>query len=229
MKKRMLRIWNEWRKTVLFFGLVIVPVKSVLADLNWVPTGSMNPTILEGDLVFVNKAAYDLRIPLTLKRAAEWANPERGDVVVFFSPDTDTRMVKRVIGIPGDTLELRNNALVINGVPLEYRRLSQSQSEGLAEEWQARARFAEEQLGERKHAVMGLDGIQNPKRSFSPIVVPEGAYFMMGDNRDNSLDSRFYGFVDREQIVGEAKRVLVSFDLNNWLLPRLSRFGQSLN
>lgn len=221
-------MWSEWRKTVLVFGLVIVPVKSVLADLNWVPTGSMNPTILEGDLVFVNKAAYDLRIPLTLKRAAEWGDPERGDVVVFFSPDTETRMVKRVIGLPGDTLELQNNALIINGVPLQYGELAASQRQGLAEQWQVRARFAEEELGERKHAVMALEGIQNPKRSFAPIVLPEDSYFMMGDNRDNSLDSRFYGFVDREEIVGEAKRVLVSFDINNWLKPRFSRFGQEL-
>lgn len=228
MKKRLLKVWREWRKTVLFFGLVIVPVKSVLADLNWVPTGSMNPTILEGDLVFVNKAAYDLRVPLTLKRAAEWGDPERGDVVIFFSPDTETRMVKRVIGLPGDTLELRNNVLIINGVPLQYGNLSSSQSQGLAAEWRDRARFAEETLGDRKHAVMALQGIQNPKGSFTPVVIPEGSYFMMGDNRDNSLDSRFYGFVDREQIVGEAKRVLVSFDINNWLKPRLSRFGQAL-
>lgn len=228
MKKRLLKIWKDWRKTVLFFGLVIVPVKSVLADLNWVPTGSMNPTILDGDLVFVNKAAYDLRVPLTLKRVTEWNDPERGDVVIFFSPDDETRMVKRVVGLPGDTLELRNNALVINGEPLKYGELALAQSKGIAEEWQAAARFAEEELGERKHAVMALAGVQNPKRSFSPLVIPEGRYFVMGDNRDNSMDSRFFGFVDRERIVGEAKWVLLSFDIHDWLKPRFSRFGQEL-
>ena len=228
MKTRLLKLWREWRNTALFFGLVIVPVKSVLADLNWVPTGSMNPTILEGDLVYVDKAAYDLRVPLTLKRVAEWANPERGDVVVFFSPDDETRMVKRVIGLPGDTLELINNVLVINGQSVDYSPLSSKQSEGLAPQWQERARFAEEGLDGRRHAVMALTGVENPKRSFAPIKIPEGSYFMMGDNRDNSRDSRFYGIVKREQIVGEAKRVLLSFDLNNWLKPRLSRFGEAL-
>ena len=94
MKARLLKIWREWRNTALVFGLVVVPVKSVLADLNWVPTGSMNPTILEGDLVYINKAAYDLRVPLTLSRVAEWSDPDRGDVVVFFSPGDETRMVK---------------------------------------------------------------------------------------------------------------------------------------
>ncbi len=75
---------------------------------------------------------------------------------------------------------------------------------------------------------MALAGVENPKRSFAPIKIPEGSYFMMGDNRDNSKDSRFYGIVEREQIVREAKRVLLSFDLNNWLKPRLSRFGAAL-
>ena len=228
MKARLLKFWKEWRNTALVFGFVIVPVKSVLADLNWVPTGSMNPTILEGDLVYVNKAAYDLRVPLTLNRVAEWGDPERGDVVIFFSPEDETRMVKRVIGLPGDTLELRNNLLVINGTPIEYGPLSKSQQQGLAPQWQERAQFAEEDLDGRKHAVMALSGVQNEMRSFAPITIPEGNYFMMGDNRDNSQDSRFFGFVEREQIVGEAKRVLLSFDLNDWLKPRLSRIGLEL-
>ncbi len=148
--------------------------------------------------------------------------------MVFFSPGEEIRMVKRVIGLPGDTLEMRNNVLMINGQPVEYGPLSSEQSEGLAPQWQERARFAEENLDGRRHAVMALAGVHNPKRHFAPITIPEGSYFMMGDNRDNSEDSRFYGFVDREQIVGEAKRVLLSFDLNNWLKPRLSRFGQAL-
>ena len=82
-----------------------------MADLNWVPTGSMNPTILEGDCLLVNKAAYDLRVPLTFQRVARWAEPERGDIVICFSPTDGTRLVKRVIGLPGDTLELRDNDL----------------------------------------------------------------------------------------------------------------------
>lgn len=228
MRNRLQKIWKEWRGTVLFFGLVIVPIKSVLADVNWVPTGSMNPTILEGDLVYVNKASYDLRVPLTLKRVAQWDHPDHGDVIVFFSPDTQTRMVKRVIGCPGDTLELRQNIVSLNGEPLEYGHLSDEQSEGLVGDLRRHSLFAEENLDGRKHAVMSTPAIQNPKRSFGPIVVPEGRYFVMGDNRDNSMDSRFYGFINRESIVGEAKRVIVSFDINNWIKPRLGRFGQSL-
>lgn len=228
MKNKIQKLWSEWRRTILIFAFVIVPIKSVLADMNWVPTGSMNPTILEGDLVFVNKAAYDLRVPLTLTRAAEWSHPERGDIVVFFSPTDGTRMVKRVIGLPGDVLEMRNNLLSVNGEPLEYSPLPDARPQDLAPEWQDLAHLAQENLTGREHAVMALQGVSSPKRNFRATRVPEGQYFVMGDNRDNSLDSRFYGCVDREQIVGEANRILLSFDLNRWLKPRLDRIGQAL-
>ncbi len=113
-KKLVHRLWKEWRITFLFIVLVVIPVKSSLADWNWVPTGSMNPTILEGDLIYVNKMAYDLRVPLTLHRLAEWSDPERGDIVICFSPDDGTRLVKRVIGRPGETVEMRDNTLFLN-------------------------------------------------------------------------------------------------------------------
>ncbi|MFH1719525.1 MAG: signal peptidase I, partial [Planctomycetota bacterium] len=95
VKKFICGMWKECRFVVLFTILVVVPVKSSLADWNWVPTGSMKPTILEGDLIYVNKVAYDLRFPLTMHRIARWSDPQRGDVVVCFSPDDGTRLVKR--------------------------------------------------------------------------------------------------------------------------------------
>jgi signal peptidase I len=95
------RIWKEWWKTAAIIVFVIIPLKSSIADWNWVPSGSMNPTILEGDLIYVDKLAYDLRFPLTFNRLAEWSKPQRGDIVVCFSPDDGTRLVKRVIGLPG--------------------------------------------------------------------------------------------------------------------------------
>ena len=104
------RYW--WRKEIrwwLIIGLVIFSLRSSLADWNDVPTGSMKPTILEGDRVFVNKLAYDLKVPFTTRHLAEWSNPHRGDIVVFFSPHDGTRLVKRVVGLPGDTIELRND------------------------------------------------------------------------------------------------------------------------
>jgi len=113
------RIWNDWRITIFFIVFVLIPAKSSLADWNWVPTGSMKPTILEGDLLFVNKLAYSLRFPLTFFHLAKWSDPKTGDIVICFSPDDKTRLVKRVIAAPGDTIEMRHNRLFLNGRALD--------------------------------------------------------------------------------------------------------------
>jgi signal peptidase I len=114
------RWWRQEIRPLLILALVMFSIRSSLADWNDVPTGSMKPTILEGDRVFVNKLAYDLKVPFTTWHVTEWSNPQRGDIVVFFSPKDGTRLVKRVIGLPGDTVELQNERLVINGLPVEY-------------------------------------------------------------------------------------------------------------
>src|ERR1044071_8231489 len=114
-------LWRQWIKPFAFMAIIVFPLKSALADWNWVPSGSMKPTILEGDLVFVNKLAFDLKVPFTLWRLAEWSNPQRGDIVVFFSPKDGTRLVKRVIAGPGDAVELRNNVLYLNGKKSNYQ------------------------------------------------------------------------------------------------------------
>src|SRR4051812_22093644 len=113
--------WQREIRPLLLLVLVVCSIRSSLADWNDVPTGSMKPTILEGDRVFVNKLAYDLKIPFTTRHVVEWSNPERGDIVVFFSPYDGKRLVKRVIGLPGDTIELRNDVLVLNGEPIQYQ------------------------------------------------------------------------------------------------------------
>src|SRR5271170_4889031 len=110
MKRGLLKAWHEYRGFAAFIVLMLV-FRSALADWNSVPTGSMKPTILEGDRIFVNKLAYDLKVPFTTWHLAEWANPKRGDIVVFYSPEDGTRLVKRVVGLPGDVVELRNEQL----------------------------------------------------------------------------------------------------------------------
>src|SRR5436853_5878692 len=120
------RARHWWRKEIrplLILALVLFSLRSSLADWNDVPTGSMKPTILEGDRVLVNKLAYDLKVPFTTWHLAQWGDPNRGDIVVFYSPHDGKRLVKRVIGLPGDTLELRNDVLVLNGAPLDYGAL----------------------------------------------------------------------------------------------------------
>ncbi len=228
-KQWMGRQWQSWRGTILFVVFVLVPVKSVLADWNWVPTGSMNPTILEGDLVYVDKLAYDLRVPLTLKSLVHRGDPERGDVSILFSPLDNTRLVKRVIGIPGDVIEMKNHLLTINGVRLEYEELDPVVVEDLNDDLKRVSVFASERLGEVDHAMMVVPGASGDLGSFERVVVPEGHYFVMGDHRDNSLDSRSFGFVERKMFVGKAKRVIASFDILDRYQPRLGRFFSSLD
>jgi len=217
------RLWKEWRMTVFFIVVVVVPVKSSLADWNWVPTGSMNPTILQGDLVYVNKIAYDLRLPLTLYRLAKWSDPKRGDIVICFSPEDGTRLVKRVIGLPGDTIELKNNILFLNREPVSYTKIDLKYTEHLSGNLKEKCILAMENLDGLAHAVMSTPSVA-ALRSFGPVTVPQDNYFVMGDNRDNSKDSRSFGFVERKLIVGKAKGVIGSFDITDKYQPRFKRF-----
>lgn len=221
--------WKEWRSTVLFVVFVIIPIKSSVAELNWVPTGSMNPTILEGDLVYVNKLAYDLRIPLTQTSLKHFSDPQRGDIAVLFSPEDETRLVKRVIGTPGDSLEMKQNVLYINDTKLEYRELSEDSTKGLMQQLKNIALFAEEDLLGCKHSVMSIPRVHNDHRSFEKLVVPEGYYFVMGDNRDNSKDSRSFGFAERKLFIGEATNVVASFNKLDKYQPRFERFFTPLD
>ena len=221
------KTWKEWRWTVLFIVFVIVPVKSSLADWNWVPTGSMKPTILEGDLVFINKTAYDLRFPLTSHRLAKWSDPQRADIVICFSPEDRTRLVKRIIAVPGDTIESKNNTLFLNGEPAVYTKIDSKHTEYLSSKLGRRSILATENLDGYTHPVMSIPSVP-ALRNFGPITVPQGKYFVMGDNRDNSKDSRHFGLVEREAIVGKAKGIILSFDITDHYQPRLKRLFTSL-
>jgi len=229
--------WHEWIKPFLVVLIVVFGLRSAVADWNDVPTGSMRPTILEGERIFVNKVAYDLKVPFTRLRLAEWAEPDRGDVVVLYSPrdDHSKRLVKRVVGMPGDTLTIRNGRLLINGEPATYRPVTDEEREGLGIVNGALA--ADEQVVWETFAHGGGDGHPvtwqpilgtGDLRNFGPATIPEGRYFVMGDNRDNSADSRSFGFVPRELIVGRATAVVFSLDPEHHRAPRWDRFFQPL-
>lgn len=217
------RFWLEWLKPGLVILLVTTALRSALADWNDVPTGSMKPSILEGDRVWVNKLAYDLKVPFTTWHLAEWGDPARGEVVVFFSPANGMRMVKRVIGLPGDTVELRDNRLFLNGRAVDYTALDTATVNAIPAGQQPRHAFAREQLPEHPHPVMATPALP-AQRSFGPVTVPAGHYFMLGDNRDNSLDSRYFGAVPREKIVGRSTAVVLSLDRERWFTPRWERW-----
>ena len=222
-------LWRDWVRPLALPLLLIAGAKSALADINYVPSGSMQPTILCGDVVFINKLAYDLRVPFTTTRLAHWSEPARGDIVVCFAPDDGVRLVKRLVGQPGDTIELRRDTLFLNGQPVSYTSLPATSfgARDLEPAERAAAVFARETLGTRPHAMMVLPAVP-ALRDFGPVLVPAGHYFMMGDNRDNSRDSRYFGFVPRAEIIGQAKGVFLSADIAHWLRPRFTRFFSRL-
>ncbi len=217
------KVFEEIKVFVLML-LVVSSLRSALADWNDVPTGSMKPTIQEGDRVVVNKLAYDLKVPFTTIEIAKWADPQRGDIVVLFSPVDGVRLVKRVVALPGDQVSAIENQLYVNG-----KKIPTTQPTGpFADDEQGMTFVASETLAGHTHQVMYTPQVP-ALRSFGPIVVPPGKYFVMGDNRDNSNDSRFIGFIDRQRIVGRAMAVAFSLDRNHHWVPRFNRFFTKLN
>ena len=226
-KTRGRKFWREWAKPFLIIVIIGCSLRSAVADLNYVPSGSMKPTILEGDRIFVNRLAYDLKVPFTTWHIAEWANPERGEVVVLYSPADEKRLVKRVVALPGDELELRGNRLYLNGEPVQYGPLDDAIRDLIPPAEQADHDFASEKIGDISHPIMITPDRFSPS-SFGPVTVPAGHYFMMGDNRDNSYDSRGFGFVQRRRILGRATATAFSVDPSNHYWPRWQRFFRSL-
>lgn len=220
-------VWREWIKPFLMVAITVGSIRSAIADWNDVPTGSMRPSILEGDRIVVNKLAYDLKIPFTRVHLLEWGGPARGEIVVFFSPEDGKRLVKRVVAIAGDEIEVRANRLLINGEPARYQALDTSDGALPAYRPAPWDRVALEALGQAGHPVLFGDP-SGRNRWFGPVVVPPDHYFVMGDNRDNSRDSRVFGFVPRGRIVGQATAVAASIDPERFFLPRWKRFFREL-
>ncbi len=217
---RMSILWREWCRPLLIIGVVMFSFRSAVADWNDVPTGSMKPTILEGDRIFINKVAYDLKFPFTTWRLAEWGQPKWGDVVVLRSPDDGRRLVKRVVGLPGDEIRILNNRLYVNGQQAHYEPIDPVIYEQLDIEQPRGHVVSIEEVAGREHPIM----ISSSRSSSGPWVMPGGKFFVMGDNRDNSRDSRIFGPVDRAAILGRATAVALSVDPDNYYMPRWKRF-----
>jgi signal peptidase I len=217
MKRGLIKAWREYKGFALFIFLMII-FRSALADWNVVPTGSMKPTILEGDRILVNKLAYDVKIPLTHLSIHQFGDPKRGDIVVFDSKPADSRLVKRVIGLPGDIVEMRDNQLAINGIEARYSNV----------EYAADAIFAVESYVGMSHRIELSRTGPGRLSSFGPVRVPEDHCLVLGDNRDNSADSRVYGFIPRDEIIGNARTVVLSLNYDHYYVPRADRFFRPL-
>ncbi|MFC5460978.1 signal peptidase I [Massilia niabensis] len=213
-------------KGFLLFMLLFGVFRTAVADWNPIPSASMRPNLLEGDVVFVNRLAFNVKVPLTDHVVTHTGEPQRGDVVTFSSPVDGTRLIKRLVGVPGDVVEMRDERLVINGVEAAYEK-PQQVMEPIGAGQVAALRVSESIDGHARRIQLIPQAVTGA-RNFGPVVVPSGQYLMLGDNRDNSADSRVIGFVPRHLLIGRAERLLVSADiLANWT-PRFERFGMSL-
>ena len=222
---------------VLVFA-IFTPIRASIADWNDVPSGSMRPTILEGDRIYVNKLAYGLRIPLTTTWLSHWDTPKRGDIVTLKSPADGIRLVKRVIGLPGDRIAMKGNQLIINGKPAGYSILAKEVPSHLSDGRAFSVTIAEEQLAREdsvppdgivcddkvcSHALTLVPGAVSPS-TFKEFVVPAGEYFMMGDNRTKGGDRGVIGCVPLDSIYGRCSYIALSVDPEDSYMPRFARW-----
>lgn len=187
-------VFREYAEAIIIAVLLALFIRTFVIQAFKIPSGSMLPTLQIGDHLLVNKFLYGIKVPFTGKLLIPIKDPKHGDVVVFrFPEDRKIDYIKRVIGVPGDKIEIRNKSLVINGKKIE----------------DAHGQFT---------STASLPAGTSPKDNFGPITVPEGKIFVMGDNRDNSYDSRFWGYVDQTDVLGKAIIIYWSWDIQKPLL-----------
>ena len=196
---------TDWAKSIAIAFLLFLVIRSSVVEAFKIPTSSMVGTLLVGDFLLVNKAVYGPRVPGTDLTLPALQEPERGDVIVFHPPhEPDKNYVKRVVGVAGDTLEMQDKKLYLNGAPMyePYARYVDERGDAVHPdmEWQSNHLIASPRRG-----------YQPTRDNWGPIVVPEGRFFVLGDNRDNSEDSRYWGFVSREEVRGRPWMVYYSY------------------
>jgi signal peptidase I len=196
----------EWIKSIAIALIIWFVVRSLLVEAFRIPSGSMENTLMIGDFLFVNKALYGAEIPIVHKHLPAFREPERFDIVVFDSPEEPgINVVKRVVGLPGDTLQMIDNVLYLDGRRVDERHAVKSGTSYDPEDprmlWQ-----------ERYLAGQSRRNYRPSLKNWGPVVIPADSFFVMGDNRDNSYDSRYWGFLGRDRISGRPLFIYYSFD-----------------
>ncbi len=201
--------WKEYLTTlVLAVGLALL-VRNVLLTAYKVPTGSMQPTLKTGDFIFTYRPAYGWKIPLTNKVIAP-ALPHRGDVVVFSYPQQpQVNYVKRVVALPGDRVEIKNGRLILNGEKLAYSLFADAVDNPNPDEFEI---FHEKDGASERAVIFEKNELSERKKNYGPVVISPGEIFLLGDNRDTSDDSRYWGAVPMEQVIGQVLFIWLSLD-----------------
>ncbi len=205
--------YKEWIEPFLIAALVALFIRQFVVEAFKIPSGSMIPTLRIGDHLLVNKFVYGPRIPFTDTRLFTGAEPKRGDIIVFKYPENETKnFIKRVVGLPGDKIEIKNGVLFINDQPVAVKEkgVYNDQDEKALSPFYPKPELLEEQLGIVKHQILYLH--TQTGYDFGPVLVPKDSAFVMGDNRDNSQDSRVWGFVRMNKILGKAFIIYWSWD-----------------
>lgn len=228
-KSRTKKFIDEWVIPLGIAFLVAFFFRTTIASPRHIPTGSMIPTIKIGEFIFVNMLAYDIHIPFTRSSLKERSHPSRGEIVVFEYPsDPDKDYIKRVIGIPGDVIEVQDKRVILNGTPLSLEPITdRAVLEDLTPKYDPeQMSLFTETNGEHKYTVVHMN--ERPGFDLPPTTVPADSYFVMGDNRDDSQDSRYWGFVKREKFLGRAGFIWLSFNKDHFPFFRFNRFFTDL-
>ncbi len=203
----MLNQIKEYGKSLFIAVLIAFLVRSFVVEAFTIPSGSMEPTLMVGDYLLVSRLSYAVKVPLTDIVLFNLGQPKPGDTVVFRYPQDHSKdFIKRVVAKGGDTVEIRDKLVYVNGQKMSYP-------------------------GAQYTSNVDIPSIFSPRDNFGPVTVPPDSYFVMGDNRDNSYDSRFWGFVKRDELVGKAEVLYFSYDRNADLLHRIrwERLGRLIH
>jgi signal peptidase I len=210
-KIRTKSVFREYLEAAIIAIVLALFIRAFVVQAFKIPSGSMKPTLLIGDHILVNKFIYGVKIPFTDHFVLQVKKPERGDIVVFKWPRNEKKdFIKRVIGVAGDKVEIKDDMLWVNGEKIETKLAGEYTDKELR-----RAKRYLEFLGETKHPILD---VYNKHENYGPTVVPENAIFVMGDNRDQSLDSRYWGVVSLNKLKGKAFIIY-------WSWPHWKRFG----
>ena len=212
----------EWGP-ILFLFFLVSSCRSFLAEPFRIPSGSMLPTLLIGDYILVNKYTYGIRLPITKSKILDISEPKRGDVIVFRYPaNEEINFIKRIIGIPGDKVSYIDKTIFVNGV--KYVKNLQKEHNYIDDFQRPSIEIFQEDNNEKKYVTLN-DNMSPPDDE--TFIVPEGKYFVMGDNRDHSSDSRYWGFVPEKNLVGKAFLIWFSFNSDKFSM-KFNRVGDSI-